>query len=197
MNDSTSIALLDSGTGTITATIGNNIRALRKSRDVSMAELARSSDVAKGTLSQLERGLGNPTLSTILSIAKALGVTVGELLDGTEAPRSRVVRSGEGARLAEGSFSVGLLDRVQLGIGRLDIFELEMAASHRRISPGFSTGVIEHIFVRSGVLTVGLVAAPVQLRAGDYASYPGSGPHIYATGPEPAAAVCVSYYPTA
>ena len=43
--------------------------------------------VSRSMLSQVERGAANPTLSVAFRIARALGITLGELVDGATAER--------------------------------------------------------------------------------------------------------------
>lgn len=54
--------------------VGRKIAAIRKQKDLSIRELAKLSNVTPSLLSQLERGLSNPSLNTIKSISKALDV---------------------------------------------------------------------------------------------------------------------------
>jgi len=55
------------------------IRQLRKRKGVSLRELARRAGVGVATLSRIESGEANPRLSTLLHLADALGVFVGQL----------------------------------------------------------------------------------------------------------------------
>src|SRR5262245_57848445 len=57
-----------------------NLRARRDEQGISLSELARRSGIAKGTLSQLESGTGNPTIETVFSLSNALGLPVSALL---------------------------------------------------------------------------------------------------------------------
>ncbi|WP_303802770.1 helix-turn-helix domain-containing protein, partial [Alicyclobacillus macrosporangiidus] len=47
--------------------VSHNLRTLRQARGWSISELERRSGVAKGTISQLESGYGNPTVATLWS----------------------------------------------------------------------------------------------------------------------------------
>jgi transcriptional regulator with XRE-family HTH domain len=60
--------------------VGNAIRALRKSHGLTQEELAASANLNLSYLSAVERGDNNPTLTTLLSVSTALGVTVEELM---------------------------------------------------------------------------------------------------------------------
>jgi transcriptional regulator with XRE-family HTH domain len=56
------------------------VRRLRQDRDWSQERLAaEAGDLRQGLMSDIELGKANPTLTTLESIAGALGVSVGEL----------------------------------------------------------------------------------------------------------------------
>lgn len=63
------------------ATIADNVRKARKKKGLSQDKLAREAGVAYNTVVKIESGENkNPTIETLLSIAKALGVSVDELI---------------------------------------------------------------------------------------------------------------------
>ena len=63
--------------------LANNIKKLREAKGLSQEKLARSADVANNTLIKMESGENkNPTLDTLKKVAKALGVSVDELING-------------------------------------------------------------------------------------------------------------------
>ena len=58
-----------------------NLRKLREAQRLSQEKLARLSDVANNTIVKIEAGKNlNPTLETLKKVAKALGVSVDELI---------------------------------------------------------------------------------------------------------------------
>ena len=61
--------------------LGNYIVALRKDKGISQKDLAYDSDLDISTLSRLERGVLNPRLDTLLSIARTLNVNIKDLFD--------------------------------------------------------------------------------------------------------------------
>ncbi len=61
--------------------LGNRIAALRKRKSLSQVELAFEADIDLSTLSRLERGILNVTLTILTSIAIALKVELKELFD--------------------------------------------------------------------------------------------------------------------
>jgi len=61
--------------------IGSKIRELRKSKNLSLLELAYKLDMEKSNLSVIENGRSNPQLLTYAKIAAVLGVNLNELFD--------------------------------------------------------------------------------------------------------------------
>ena len=57
------------------------MRALRLDRGLSIAQVAESTGLTKGFLSQLERNLTSVSLSALARICSALGVRFGDVLD--------------------------------------------------------------------------------------------------------------------
>ena len=62
--------------------LAKNIERLRKVKGLSQEKLARLADVANNTLIKMESGENkNPTLETLKKVAKALEVSVDELIN--------------------------------------------------------------------------------------------------------------------
>ncbi|MDR3711752.1 MAG: helix-turn-helix transcriptional regulator [Puia sp.] len=59
---------------------GRRLRTLREQRNLSPGELAKSSGMEAAHLVKIEEGRSNPLFSTILALARGLGVEPGELL---------------------------------------------------------------------------------------------------------------------
>jgi transcriptional regulator with XRE-family HTH domain len=60
--------------------LGGLLRAQRIAADLTLRELAERTKVSNAYLSQLERGLHEPSLSVLRAISSALGVPLGPLL---------------------------------------------------------------------------------------------------------------------
>lgn len=63
------------------ATFGQRLRAVRSERGVSRHDLAIRADMLETEVGRYERGGREPRLTTILRLARGLGVLPGELLD--------------------------------------------------------------------------------------------------------------------
>ena len=61
--------------------LANSIKKLREAKGLSQEKLARLADVANNTLIKMESGENqNPTLNSLKKVAKALGVSVDDLI---------------------------------------------------------------------------------------------------------------------
>lgn len=61
--------------------VGPRLRALRRERETTLADLSAVTGISVSTLSRLESGARRPTLELLLPLAKAHGVTLDELVD--------------------------------------------------------------------------------------------------------------------
>ena len=62
--------------------LANNIKKLRETKGLSQEKLARLADVANNTLIKMESGENqNPTLNSLKKVAKALVVSVDDLIN--------------------------------------------------------------------------------------------------------------------
>lgn len=62
--------------------LANNIKKLREAKGLSQEKLARLADVANNTLIKMESGENqNPTLNSLKKVAKALDVSVDDLIN--------------------------------------------------------------------------------------------------------------------
>ena len=66
--------------------VARNIKRLREEKKLSMDELAKLSGVSKSMLAQVERGEGNPTLSTLWKLSNGMKVPFNALTVSPKAP---------------------------------------------------------------------------------------------------------------
>jgi transcriptional regulator with XRE-family HTH domain len=59
--------------------LGSNVKALRLALGLSQEELAFQAELDRTYISQIERGVGNPSVLVVLKISVALGTDVGDL----------------------------------------------------------------------------------------------------------------------
>ena len=106
------------------ATLGADIRALRKSRGLTLTDVAKRLDRSVGWLSQVERDLSEPSISDLRQIAECLGVPMSMLFAHTGVTPDElgyVVRAG--SRRPMGSGEEGLIEEL-LSPDLTDDFEM-------------------------------------------------------------------------
>jgi len=84
------------------ASLGARVRELRRDRGLTLKALGRGAGLSHPFLSQLERGLARPSLTSVDRIARALDVPVSMLWTGPREQKARIVRAGEGSVAAHG-----------------------------------------------------------------------------------------------
>ncbi len=69
-----------------------NLRRLRKAKGLTLRALAKKANVGYVSIHRIETGKQDPTLSMLIRLAKALNVTVAELIGEGKPARRRVRR---------------------------------------------------------------------------------------------------------
>jgi transcriptional regulator with XRE-family HTH domain len=159
--------------------IAASIRRERDRAGLSLTELARRAGIAKSTLSQLESGVGNPSVETLWALGVALGVPFSRLVDQPR-PTVRVIRSGEGlvTYSERASYAATLLASCPPG-ARRDIYRIEVQPGEPRLSEPHNPGATEHVVLSTGRALVGPAGQSADIGPGDYIAYPGDAPHIF------------------
>lgn len=67
-----------------TRIVGEKIKSLRETKEISVAELAERSGLAEEQINRIENNVDLPSLAPLIKIARALGVRLGTFLDDQE-----------------------------------------------------------------------------------------------------------------
>jgi len=159
---------------------GKRIKEIRREKGLSLSELARRAGVSKSLISQIERGITNPSVETIRAIAAALGEPVFSFfLEGHE-PLTAIVRKNERLTYKVPGSEVErelLTYNLQRALG-LFLFRIPPGA---KSSPSLGSHPGEEcVFVLRGELTVYLQDRSYTVQAGDTIYYDSRLPHNYA-----------------
>lgn len=60
--------------------LGKNLKRIRTEKGISQGDIARTLGVGRSFITNIENGKTNPTLATIAKLAKAIGISVGDLM---------------------------------------------------------------------------------------------------------------------
>ena len=176
--------------------VSESLRRVRQERGLTLEELAQRSGVSIGMLSQLERGVGNPSLRTLVKIAKGLGVPMGYFLSGID-HSSAVVRKHERRRLVLPAAVLGLPDSdlvYQLLSpdlsGSLEMLWIEYGVGVSTEESPFTHDGEECGVILQGTLEVHVADEVWTLEAGDSVYFHSAIPHWFRNpGSEPAVMV--------
>ena len=170
--------------------LGENVASLRKKRGFSQNQLAHLAEIPRSTLSYVESGVGNPSLSNLSRIAGALQASLEELLSPPPA-HFKLVRAMEVPTQTrhQGKITVyKLLPDPTPGM-LLDRFEME---PHTRMGgvPHHS-GTREYLTCIQGEVAITVSGERFHLKKGDVFSFPGDHNHSY-ENPGGVKNICIS-----
>ncbi|WP_203932005.1 helix-turn-helix domain-containing protein [Virgisporangium ochraceum] len=172
---------MDEETAALAGVIGARVRQERLSRTWTLDHLADAAGVSRRMVVNVEQGVTNPSVGTLLRLSDALGIGLPALVEPPRPAALRVTRDGEGVALwTSDAGGRGLL---VAGTGPPDVVELwdwTLGPGDRHASDAHSTGTKELIQVRDGTVTVGVAGDSVVLRPGDALAFAGTVPHSYA-----------------
>lgn len=177
--------------------LGGRVRALRSGRGWSLEDLARASGVSRSMLSQIEREEANPTLAVTLRIARAFGLTLGELLEMPEAASSVcVIRAGDKAFHYRSDRNCRLRTLSPLNLEKdVEFYELRLQPGGALRSAPHFEGTREFLTVHQGTVRIESGGDTEALAPGDSASYRADVPHaIVNAGPDEAVLFLVVVY---
>lgn len=155
------------------------IKRERARLGLSMSELAKRAGLAKSSLSQLEAGLGNPSLETLWALAMALDIQVSQLIAQPQ-PQVSLIRAHEGVAMAseQTNYRATMLSVCPVGVQR-DLYRVVVQPGEPRVSEPHLPGTIEHVFLCRGRALVGPRDHAEVLTSGDYIRYSADGGHIF------------------
>lgn len=160
------------------ARLGAAIRGVRHARGLTLVQLAEATALSHPFLSQLERGLAQPSLSSLRKIAVALQTSPIELIAAADAPEPsagtvEVHRRGEAA--LDSSFGPGAAR--MLAHGARPLHPLEMAGDNTEPGERFVHREDEFVYVLEGGVHLEVEDDAFVLEVGDSAYYPGGVSH--------------------
>ncbi|MEM7267667.1 MAG: cupin domain-containing protein [Pseudomonadota bacterium] len=175
------------------AGIGADLRALRKSRGVTLTELAEAAGRSVGWLSQVERGMSHPSIDDLRLLAERLDAPISLFFGDQSAPeeeREHVVRWNAGRELGapEHGLTEMLLSPDLTGAFEIvrSVFDPGAELSETRQRPTEEAG-----YIVSGSLDLWIGEAEFHLRAGDSFRFRGEPYRWRNPGDEPCVAIWV------
>jgi transcriptional regulator with XRE-family HTH domain len=145
--------------------LGERIKKLRLSQNLTLKQLEAKAGVSATHLSEIERGLTSPTVGALSRVARALGEEPA-LLASERAPRRvAVVRRGERRVWSAGVARVASLG-TPLDGAEMSVAEIELGTGETGFDPG-PVATEEFLLVLAGTIDVRVGSTSRLLAAGD------------------------------
>jgi transcriptional regulator with XRE-family HTH domain len=154
-------------------TAGPRLRALRKQRSTTLADVSAETGISVSTLSRLESGSRRPTLELLLPLARAYGVTLDELVGAPPTGDPRVHMRP----VTRGGMTMLPLTR---RAGGIQAYKLIIPAGSPRREPELQTHEgYEWLYVLNGRLRTILGEHDMLLRPGEAVEFDTRTPHWF------------------
>jgi transcriptional regulator with XRE-family HTH domain len=179
---------MELSTAALALAIGARVRQERQARHWTLDQLADAAGVSRRMLINVEQGVANPSVGTLLRLSDALGVGLPALVEPPQPKPVKVTRDGEGAALW--SSEAGGRGVLVAGTEPPDVLELwdwTLCPGDAHASEAHAPGTKELLQVQHGRITLEVADQSVLLESGDAVAFAGDVAHSYANpGTEPA-----------
>ncbi len=157
----------------------------RIGRGLSIEQLAKRAGVSAGLLSQLERGIGNPSLDTLANLAHALSVPISTFFEGpVDGDANAVIHPDSRKRLVLSDHGLTYQLLVPDAAGSLAMLYIELPAGFSNAHTPFAHPGEEAVYVLRGHITLHTGGRSYDMSSGDSIRFAPGLPHWYVTQDE-------------
>ena len=128
--------------------IATHLKSIRASKGISLDATAKLTGVSKAMLGQIERQESSPTISVLWKIASGLETSFSAFFAG-----KTKVQAEQAAFPDDPNMKVTTLFTYQQDTN-MEMFNITLTNHHKQMSSAHSCGVIEHVHVLTGTLSV-------------------------------------------
>ena len=159
--------------------ISDNLNALRKSRSLTLDQVAHITGVSKSMLSQIEKGKKTPTVTTLWKIATGLNVSVSVLMDTKKATVNHIKCEDITPFVEENGKYKAFPFLPYSNENNFEVFQMHIAPNSEYKAKPHSPGIKEYIFVSEGTLDIKLQDNTYSVSQNESFMFPGDINHIY------------------
>jgi transcriptional regulator with XRE-family HTH domain len=156
--------------------LGRNVKLLRDARGLTQAQMARLSELPRATWAHVETGAGNPTLAVLQKIARALQVSIEELIS---SPRAACRHYPRGTLPERERAQATLRKLLPDPVPGMAIDRIELAPRGRLPGVPHTPGTHEYLTCESGELQLFVAGESWRLAPGDVVAFRGDQRHSY------------------
>lgn len=158
--------------------LATNVAGLRRVKRLTQRQLAELAGIPRSTVTNIESGGGNPSLSNLVRLSCALGVGVEELL---AAPRTDcvLIPADKVPSKQKGGGSVRVFELLPERVKGLIIERMELEPGGSMRGTPHVTGTKEYLHATMGTVSVLVAGQMFAVSKGDVLAFPGDQPHSY------------------
>ncbi|MEZ4744010.1 MAG: XRE family transcriptional regulator [Bdellovibrionota bacterium] len=162
----------------ISKNLAFNVAALRKTRQLTQAALAKLAGITRASVTLIESGNSNPTLEILLKLSLALQTSIDEL---TNTPIAECTLIPSRAVPIDSRSKNGITLRKLLPdkIRATEIDEITLDTGSALKGSPHIEGTKEYFICIDGKIRIGVLGELHHLSKGDVLSFPGDKPHSY------------------
>lgn len=166
---------------TVSLAVARTLKQARKHQKITLDELSRRSGVSKGMVVEIEKCTANPSIGILCKIAAALGLSVADIVNVTDAPAAHIINSQDIPTLWTGDLGgTARLLAGTTGPNMIELWRWEMFPGESFSSQGHPQGTLELFHVEKGTLKCVVGETELVIPAGSSAVAKTDVAHAYA-----------------
>ena len=171
--------------------LASNIILLRRKLGLSQVQLSQKAGIPRSTLTYIESGESNPSLSNLAKISGALQVSVEELISQPQS-NTRLLKSKDVPVELKSKNQVTVEKLLPDPIPGMEIDRMTLIPGGRLKGTPHIARTKEYLYCSSGKIAVYVNRTKYDLEAGDVLAFPGDEPHAYENASKAKKATCFS-----
>ena len=159
--------------------LGQQLRAQRRARSLTLEQLSNLAGVSKAMLSQIEQNKINPTVAIILKISDALNIGITDLIDESQRKNIlRIIHEGDEHYTFRKDASCEIRTLSPLSLEKsIEFYRIKLEAGGELRSEAHFSSTEEFLYIARGRLEVTSGTESMQVAKGDSIHYRADVPH--------------------
>lgn len=179
----------------INTKIGENLKKIRKTRNLTMDQLSSESGVSKSMISEIERGIRNPSITTIWKIANTLKTPLNYFLKEDHSSTAIIYKMNESQSIKGDKYTFNPLMNFDED-KKFEIYFNEYLPGSKTEPSFHYEGVEEYVLVTTGSLEVYMEDGQYTVNEGEVIHFLADHPHHYRNNKEETCkAFVLMFYP--
>ncbi|WP_307866364.1 helix-turn-helix domain-containing protein [Leucobacter chromiisoli] len=174
--------------------VGGNLRELRAQSGMSLRELAAATGLSATLLSQVERGISEPSLKTLRALSSVFGDAVSSLFASPGPVPIHVSRPGERSRISSPAGRIQY-ERLTPNNGQIEVLRGSLQPGDWSSDEAWAHEAIECVYVDRGRLEVEVEGQRFEVRTGESITFSSRQPHRYGNTSEDVTTFLLSVSP--